>query len=56
MCAIKTPEELLAHVCVSNVSTDYMHTGEMAKENIAWFPPMIDMASYWMKHKVWAYY
>ena len=52
MCAIKTGEELLRDVCVSNVSTDYMFTGEMKEKNIRWFPPMWEMASYWMKHKL----
>ena len=47
MCAIKTAEELYAHVCVSTVSTDYMLNGKMKKENIRWFPPIWDMASYW---------
>ena len=52
MCAIKTADELLRDVCVSHVSTDYMLTGEMKEKNIRWFPPMWEMASYWMKHKL----
>lgn len=38
MCALKTPEELHKHVCVSTVSTDYMLTGEQGRRNIRWFP------------------
>ena len=38
MCALKTPEELHKHVCVSTVSTDYGLTGEQKKHNIRWFP------------------
>ena len=52
MCAIKTPEELLDHVCVSNVSTDYLSNGEMKRQNIRWFPKPLDMATYWIKHKL----
>ena len=52
MCAVKTADELLKDVCVSTVSTDYMLTGEMKKHNIRWFPPMWDMATYWMKNKL----
>ena len=52
MCAIKTADELFADVCVPTISTDYMLTGEMKAKNIAWFPPMIEMARYWMKHKL----
>jgi predicted acylesterase/phospholipase RssA len=52
MCAIKTQEELLDHVCVANVSTDYMSNGRMKKENIRWFPSLLEMASYWLKHKL----
>jgi TAG lipase / steryl ester hydrolase / phospholipase A2 / LPA acyltransferase len=52
MCAIKTAEELHADVCVPTVSTDFMLNGEMKKKNIRWFPPMVDMATYWMKHKL----
>jgi len=52
MCAIKTPDELIDHVCVSNVSTDYLSNGEMRKQNIRWFPKPLDMATYWLKHKL----
>lgn len=52
MCAIKTQEELLDHVCVANVSTDYMSNGRMKQENIRWFPTLFDMASYWLNHKL----
>lgn len=47
MCAIKTDQELYADVCVSTVSTDYLLNGKMKEENIRWFPPIWDMASYW---------
>ena len=52
MCANKTPEELLEHVCVPNVSTDFMRTGRMKKENIRWFPTLMEMGTYWMKNKL----
>ena len=52
MCAIKTADELYNDVCVNTVSTDFMLTGEMKKHNIRWFPPMYDMATYWIKHKL----
>lgn len=52
MCAIKTPDELFANVCVNTVSTDFMLNGEMKKGNIRWFPSMYDMATYWIKHKL----
>jgi general stress protein CsbA len=52
MCAIKTADELYTDVCVNTVSTDFMRTGEMKKHNIRWFPPMYDMATYWIKHKL----
>ena len=52
MCAIKTPEELYNDVCVPNVSTDYMRNGKMKEQNIRWFPPLMDMASYWMRKKL----
>jgi hypothetical protein len=46
MCALKTEEELLRDVCVSHVSTDYLLNGEMKKNNIRWFPPMMEMGAY----------
>ena len=52
MCAIKTADELYADVCVSTVSTDFMKTGEMKRKNIRWFPPITQMASYWLKNKL----
>lgn len=52
MCAIKTADELYSDVCVNTVSTDFMLTGDMKKHNIRWFPPMYDMATYWIKHKL----
>lgn len=50
MCALKTPEELLRDVCVSHVSTDYQRTGRMKKENIRWFPKVMDMVKYFMEN------
>lgn len=52
MCALKTPEELFEHVCVRTVSTDYMLDGTMKRENIRWFPKLVDMIPYWLKHKL----
>ena len=52
MCAIKTSDELYREVAVSNVSTDYMQTGEMKKLGIRWFPKPMEMAAYWFKHKL----
>ncbi len=52
MCAIKTREELLKDVCVPHVSTDYGLTGVMKKENIRWFPKVLQMGEYWLKHKL----
>ena len=50
MCAIKTQEELLEDVCVTHVSTDYMLNGEMKKQNIRWFPKVVDMGWFWLQH------
>jgi len=50
MCAIMTSDELLKHICIPTVSTDYRFTGEMAKRNIRWFPKVWDMGMYWLKH------
>ncbi len=52
MCAIKTRDELLKDVCVETVSTDYRLTGQMKRENIRWFPKVVDMGAYWLKHKL----
>jgi len=52
MCAIKNQDELLKHVCVSEVSTDFMLNGEMARKNIRWFPKLMDMGAYWLKHRL----
>jgi len=52
MCAIKTPKELLDYVCVPNVSTDFMKSGKMKKENIRWFPSLMEMGTFWMKNKL----
>ena len=43
---------MLQHVCVDNVSTDYMSDGRMKAQNIRWFPKPIEMASYWLKNKL----
>lgn len=52
VCAIKTREEILRDACVPTVSTDYMLTGEMARQNIRWFPKLVEMGAYWLKHKL----
>lgn len=52
MCAIKKPEELLRDVCVSNVSTDYLLTGRMKKENIRWFPSLLEMGRNWLESRI----
>eukprot|EP00978_Attheya_sp_CCMP212_P005172 scaffold11462_cov49-Attheya_sp.AAC.3 len=39
-------------VCVKTVSTDYLFTGRMKRENIRWFPKLVDMGAYWLKHKL----
>lgn len=52
MCAFKTTEELLRDVCVPQVSTDFARDGRMKRENIRWFPKVVDMGAYWMKHKL----
>lgn len=52
MCAIKSPEELLRDVCVKTVSTDFLLTGEMKRKNIRWFPELIHMGTYWLKHRL----
>ena len=49
MCAIKTTEELFRDVCVSTVSTDFMLTGEMRRNNIRWFPTVMEMGACWFK-------
>lgn len=52
MCAIKTSAELLRDVCVEEVATDYLKTGQMKKDNIRWFPSIFEMGAYWMKTKL----
>jgi len=52
MCAIKDKDELLKDVCVPHVSTDFGLTGQQQRENIRWFPRVIDMGAYWLKHKL----
>jgi hypothetical protein len=52
MCAIKTPEELLRDVCVSNVLTDYLLTGRMKKENIRWIPSLLEMGRNWLESRI----
>ena len=49
MCAVKTEAELLDHICVPNVSTDYRSTGEQGKLGIRWFPTMWKMAYTWLQ-------
>jgi predicted acylesterase/phospholipase RssA len=52
MCALKTQEELLDHVLLPTVSTDYTLDGEMGRRNIRWFPKLVDMGAYWLKHRL----
>ena len=52
MCAIKTEEELTRDVCVNEVSTDYMRTGEQGKRGIRWFPKTHKMAAYWLRSRL----
>lgn len=52
MCAIKTRDELFTDVCVPTVSTDYGFDGSQRKKNIRWFPTPMEMATYWLKHKL----
>jgi len=51
-CAMFTPEEISKDVCLSTVSTDFRLNGEMKRRNIQWFPPVLDMMSYWWKHRI----
>lgn len=52
MCATKTPEELYNDICIPTVVDDFTKTGEQRRENIRWFPPVTEMAAYWLKHKL----
>ena len=52
MCALKTPEEMFQSVCVPTVSSDFTGDGEQKRQNIRWFPTIMEMASYWLKHKL----
>ena len=51
-CAMLTTKELFEDVCVPTVSTDFRLNGEMKKGNIRWFPPVMDMGAYWLKHRL----
>jgi len=51
-CAMFTSQELYENICVRTVSTDYGLNGEMKKKNIRWFPPIMDMGAYWLKHRL----
>jgi predicted acylesterase/phospholipase RssA len=52
MCAIRNKDELRRDVCVSTVSTDFLLTGEQKKQNVRWFPSVMEMGAYWLKHKL----
>ena len=52
MCAIQTRQELLDHVCVPTVSTDYRNDGSMKDQNIRWFPKVVDMGAYWLQNRL----
>ena len=49
MCACKTEAELLADVCVDDVSTDFQHGGGMRRRGIAWFPPLWKQMGHFMR-------
>ena len=51
-CAMYSQEELFETICVPTVSTDYRLNGEMKKKNIRWFPPIMDMVTYWLKNRL----
>ncbi len=51
-CAMFTASELYEKICVRTVSTDYGLNGEMKKKNIRWFPAIMDMGAYWLKHRL----
>jgi len=51
-CAMFTPEELSKDICLNTVSTDFRLNGEMKRKDIRWFPPISDMISYWLKHRI----
>mmetsp|Transcript_44754 Transcript_44754/g.108525 ORF Transcript_44754/g.108525 Transcript_44754/m.108525 type:complete len:789 (-) Transcript_44754:956-3322(-) len=51
-CACFTEEEIMKDICVPIVSTDFRRNGEMKKHNIRWFPPVMDMISYWFENKL----
>lgn len=51
-CAMHTSDELYNDICIPTVSTDYRLDGRMKKENIRWFPPVMDMGAYWLKHRM----
>jgi len=51
-CAMFTPEEISKDVSLSTVSTDFRLNGEMKRKNIRWFPPVADMISHWLKHRI----
>lgn len=52
MTACKTEAELLEHVCIPNVSTDYMSNGDMGRKGIRWFPELWKMGLTWLKEGV----
>jgi hypothetical protein len=51
-CAMYSQEELFRTICVPTVSTDFRLNGEMKKKNIRWFPPIMDMVTYWLKNRL----
>jgi Patatin-like phospholipase len=51
-CAMFSAEELYETICVRTVSTDFRLNGEMKRKNIRWFPPIMDMGAYWLKHRL----
>lgn len=51
-CAMFSAEELFEKVCVRTVSTDFGLNGEMKRKNIRWFPRVMDVGAYWLKHRL----
>eukprot|EP00934_Nitzschia_sp_Nitz4_P004631 Nitzschia sp. Nitz4//scaffold181_size46380//4021//6696//NITZ4_007169-RA/size46380-processed-gene-0.19-mRNA-1//1//CDS//3329539486//4621//frame0 len=51
-CAMFRSDELYEDICIPTVSTDYRLNGEMKRRNIRWFPPIMDMGTYWLKHRL----
>jgi hypothetical protein len=51
-CAMYTAKELYETICIRTVSTDFRLNGEMKRKNIRWFPKVVDLGAYWLKHRM----